>query len=161
MKFFVGVTNNKWFKFLSDLKPDEVNFWRPGGPSSFHSIPAGAPFLFKLHSPDNYVAGGGFFVSHSNLPLSLAWDAFREKNGTDSIESLRIMIQRSRTGRPPEHDPLIGCIILTNPFFFERSEWIPAPSDWEGPIVKGKGYDTLDCPSAPYLHWHNTERFLT
>jgi len=142
MKFYVGVTNNSWFNFLADRKPDEVNFWRPGGPSSFRSIPVGAPFLFKLHSPDDYVAGGGFFVSHSNLPLSLAWEAFGEKNGTNSIESLLIMIQKSRSGKPPEHDPVIGCTILANPFFFDRSDWIPTPSDWATPIVKGKGYDT-------------------
>jgi len=29
MKLFVGVTNNEWFRFLVELKPDEVNFWRP------------------------------------------------------------------------------------------------------------------------------------
>ncbi|HEV8328020.1 MAG TPA: HNH endonuclease [Nitrospiraceae bacterium] len=158
MKFYVGVTNNKWFKFLADRKPDEVNFWRPGGPSSFQSIPVGAPFLFKLHSPDDFVAGGGFFVSHSNLPLSLAWEAFSEKNGTDTIESLRIMIQRSRTGKPPEHDPVIGCTILANPFFFDRSAWIPAPSDWAAPIVKGKGYDT-DQPIGSRL-WSEVQHRL-
>lgn len=35
MKFFVGVTDNKWFEFLASRKPDEVNFWRPGGTGSF------------------------------------------------------------------------------------------------------------------------------
>ena len=29
MKFFVGVTDNRWHEFLEELKPDEVNFWRP------------------------------------------------------------------------------------------------------------------------------------
>ena len=41
-----------------------------------------------------------------------------------------------------EPDPLIGCIILAEPFFFEREDWIPAPSDWKSNIVKGKTYDT-------------------
>ncbi len=27
MKFYVGVTDNKWFEFLASRKPDEVNFW--------------------------------------------------------------------------------------------------------------------------------------
>ena len=142
MKFYVGVTNNKWFKFLASRRPVEVNFWRPGGAGSFQAIPVGAPFLFKLHSPDNFVAGGGFFVNHSNLPLSLAWEAFGEKNGADSIESLRILIQKFRSGKPPEHDPVIGCTILANPFFFDRREWIPAPSNWASSIVQGKGYKT-------------------
>jgi len=142
MKFYVGVTNNNWFRFLAEHSPDEVNFWRPGGPSSFQAIPPGAPFLFKLHSPDDYIGGGGYFVSHSNLPLSLAWEAFGEKNGTNTIQSLRAMIMRSRKGKPPEHDPIIGCTILAAPFFFKRDDWIPSPADWAGPIVKGKGYDT-------------------
>ncbi|MEX0680807.1 MAG: hypothetical protein WD097_05450 [Balneolales bacterium] len=36
--------------------------------------------MFKLHSPNNFITGGGFFVLHSLLPLTLAWDAFGEKN---------------------------------------------------------------------------------
>jgi putative restriction endonuclease len=31
MKFWIGVTNNDWFDFLSKRQPDEVNFWQPGG----------------------------------------------------------------------------------------------------------------------------------
>lgn len=142
MKFYVGVTDNKWFEFLARRRPDEVNFWRPGGTGTFQTIPVGAPFLFKLHSPANFVAGGGFFVNHSNLPLSLAWEAFGEKNGTDSIDSLRTVIQRFRSGKPPEHDPIIGCTILANPFFFDRCDWIPAPSNWAPSIVQGKSYET-------------------
>ena len=142
MKFYVGVTDNQWFEFLASRKPDEVNFWRPGGTGSFQAIQPGAPFLFKLHSPENFVAGGGFFVNHSNLPLSLAWEAFGEKNGTDSIDSLRTVIQRFRSGKPPEHDPIIGCTILANPFFFDRCDWIPAPSNWAPSIVQGKSYET-------------------
>ncbi len=41
-----------------------------------------------------------------------------------------------------DSDPVIGCIILTAPFFFERSEWIPVPQDWKPNIVQGKSYDT-------------------
>lgn len=29
MKFWVGVTDNDWFQFLSREAPDEVNFWQP------------------------------------------------------------------------------------------------------------------------------------
>ena len=140
MKFYVGVTDNKWFEFLARRKPDEVNFWRPGGSGSFQAIQPGAPFLFKLHSPDNFIAGGGFFVSHSNLPLSLAWEAFGEKNGAGSLDALRVMIEKFRSNKPREHDPIIGCTILANPFFLQRQDWIPAPSNWAPSIVQGKGY---------------------
>jgi putative restriction endonuclease len=142
MKFYVGVTDNKWFGFLASRKSDEVNFWRPGGSGSFQAIPPGAPFLFKLHSPDNFIAGGGFFVSHSNLPLSLAWEAFGEKNGASSLDSLRTLIEKFRSNKPPEHDPVIGCTILANPFFLRREDWIPAPSNWAPSIVQGKGYES-------------------
>ncbi|MEP7219684.1 MAG: HNH endonuclease [Bacteroidota bacterium] len=39
-------------------------------------------------------------------------------------------------------DPIIGCIVLTEPFFFPREEWIEAPEDWSNSIVQGKVYDT-------------------
>lgn len=142
MKFYVGVTDNKWFDFLASRKPDEVNFWRPGGTGLFQVIPTGAPFLFKLHSPDNFIAGGGFFVSHSNLPLSLAWEAFGEKNGATSLESLRALIDKFRSNKPHEHDPVIGCTILANPFFLQRQDWISAPSNWASSIVQGKSYES-------------------
>jgi len=70
MKYFVGVTDNSWFEFLANLKPDKVNFWRPSG-KLFRAIEVGAPFLFKLHSPENSIVGGGSFVRSFNLPLSL------------------------------------------------------------------------------------------
>ena len=142
MKFYVAVTDNKWFEFLAGRKPDEVNFWRPGGSGSFQAIPPGAPFLFKLHSPDNFIAGGGFFVKHSNLPLSLAWEAFGEKNGAASLDALQLMIGKFRSKKPYEHDPTIGCTILANPFFLQKRDWITAPSNWASSIVQGKGYES-------------------
>jgi len=142
MKYWIGVTDNKWFEFLSARLPDEVNFWRPSGLGSFQAVPPASLFLFKLHSPHNFIAGGGYFVKHSNVPLSLAWEAFGEKNGAGSLEELHLRIQKFRAKKAREHDPVIGCTILANPFFFERKDWIPAPSDWSSNIVQGKTYDT-------------------
>ena len=71
------MTDNNWFRFLRgrpDL--DEVNFWQPGGNRAFSSLAIGQPFLFKLHAPENFIAGGGFFTHASLLPSSLAWEAF-------------------------------------------------------------------------------------
>lgn len=142
MKFWIGVTDNKWFEFLSARSPDEVNFWGPSGFGSFQAVQPGSLFLFKLHSPDNFIAGGGIFIKHSTLPLSLAWDAFGEKNGANSQEALRLLIEKFRPKKPADHDPIIGCTILSNPFFFRKEEWIPAPADWARNIVKGKTYET-------------------
>lgn len=119
MKFYVGVTDNQWFEYLAQLQPDEVNFWRPGGQTSFRAIPAYSPFLFKLHSPYNFIVGGGFFVRYSLLPLSLAWDSFKNKNGAPDYLTFRSSIMKywEKKGSSAEGDPVIGCIILTNPFF--------------------------------------------
>ncbi len=82
MKGFVGVTDNDWFSFPSQqAEIAEVNFWQPGGRTQFRSLRPGEPFLFKLHSPLNFIVGGGFFVHSTNLPVSLAWSAFGIKNG--------------------------------------------------------------------------------
>jgi putative restriction endonuclease len=142
MKFYVGLTDDNWFKALAYLKPEEVNFWQPGGSHAFKAIEPGAPFLFKLHSPRNYIVGGGFFVRHALLPLSLAWEAFEQKNGAPDLVTLRTMISTYRSIR--EADPTIGCIILTKPFFLQEIDWIPVPKDWKPNIVQGKTYDTDD-----------------
>jgi putative restriction endonuclease len=142
MRFFVAVTDNGWYRFLAEQRPNEVNFWRPSG-GGFRAIEEGAPFLFKLHSPENYIAGGGFFVRYSVLPLSLAWEAFGAKNGAPSYGDLREQIARyRRRGAAMELDPQIGCIILAQPFFLEREDWIPVPPDWSRNIVVGKTYET-------------------
>jgi putative restriction endonuclease len=144
MKIFVGVTDNRWYRFLAGLQPDELNFWRPSG-GGFRAIGAGSPFLFKLHSPQNYIAGGGFFVRHSILPLSLAWEAFGSKNGAPDFGTFYEQIQRYRGARASaQADPSIGCTILTSPFFFDQDDWIPIPSDWSPNIVQGKTYDTKE-----------------
>ena len=57
---------------------------------------AGWPFLFKLHSPHNFVVGGGFFVRFTKLPCFLAWDAFREKNGASRLFELVQRVARYR-----------------------------------------------------------------
>jgi len=139
MDFFVGVTDNNWFRFLAERRPDEVNFWRPSG-MGFQRVPVGAPFLFKLHAPENYIVGGGFFARFIRLPLSLAWDTFGEKNGAASLSEVRRLVLRRR--KDGELNPHIGCIILNEPFFLPEDQWIPAPSDWSKSIVVGKGYST-------------------
>ncbi len=79
MKFWVGVTDTEWFNFLSNIAPDEVNFWQPSGNVTFQALKPGELFLFKLHSPFNFITGGGFFVSFSRLPISVAWQTFGER----------------------------------------------------------------------------------
>lgn len=148
MKAYVGITDFDWYTQLASNSYDEVNFWRPGGGSSFKALEPGDLFLFKLHSPLNYIVGGGFFVSFSILPTFLAWEAFGEKNGTKTLEELERRIAKYKKG--DSSNPNIGCIILSDPFFFPKEEWIPAPIDWHPSIVQGKTYSN-DNPVGYHL----------
>ena len=141
MQFFVAVTDINWFKYLQSISPDEVNFWKPGG-QGFGAIEIGAPFLFKLHSPINKIVGGGYFVKAEQLPLSLAWEAFGNKNGADNLITLRNSINSYRSSN--EADPTIGCIILNTPFFFTEDQWIDVPPSFAKNIVTGKTYNTTE-----------------
>jgi len=142
MKGYIGVTDNDWFSFLSKQPEiDEVNFWQPGGKSLFRSLSPGEPFFFKLHSPLNYITGGGFFAHSTILPVSLAWQTFEIKNGAKSYLQIRRMIEKFRRTSSRFEDYKIGCIILTQPFFFPKDQWIPIPPDFSLNIVQGKTYD--------------------
>lgn len=147
MNLYVGVTDNKWFRFLRSRPDlDEVNFWQPGGNREFRRLVVGEPFLFRLHAPEYAIAGGGFFVHASICPLSLAWEAFGEKNGAGTFEEMRALIesyrrQVARSFTDSKADYGIGCIILQDPFFFDERDRIPVPSDFHPNIVQGKTYD--------------------
>lgn len=143
MKLWVGVTDGDWYRFLSQ-RPylDEVNFWQPGGNREFNALSPGEMFLFKLHYPENVIVGGGFFATSSILPCSLAWDTFGEKNGAPTFSEMRRRIERYRRSSPePHEDYKVGCIILEQPFFLNRSALISAPSSFAKNIVQGKSYD--------------------
>ena len=142
MKMYVGVTNDSWFQYHAIHKPDEVNFWRPGGESRFAALDEGEPFLFKLRYPQNFIVGGGIFLSYTRLPISMAWRIFEEKNGCSDLPALRRLILANKSQRDhPGIDPFIGCILLGIPFFFPREMWLPAPQDWRPSIQQGKAYD--------------------
>lgn len=143
MKLYVGITDFDWFSLHASKQfVEEVNFWRPSPQAKFKVLQRGEPFLFKLHAPRNYIVGGGFFLRFLPLPLSLAWAAFGEGNGARTLEEVRLRISKYR--RQPirlAEDPVIGCTLLGEPFFFKESDWIPSPTDFKGPIVSGKSYD--------------------
>lgn len=143
---YVAVTDYDWYTFLtSQPNLDEVNFWQPSGKQAFRVLKQGEPFLFKLHSPRNFVVGGGFFVRWTPLPVSFAWDAFLERNGARSLEEMLLRIQRySPKARLSADEHQIGCVILSSPFFFAEEDWIPIPSSWSQSIQRGKSYDLLD-----------------
>ncbi len=143
MRFYVAISDGDWFAHLSQgERPEEVNFWQPSGSTTFRALQPGEPFLFKLHSPDDFIVGGGFFSHFSILPVSLAWKAFGTDNGAETEAEVRARIEHYRRVKPnPTEDYAIGCILLQSPFFFDRKDWIPVPG-WHKSIVRGRGYDT-------------------
>jgi putative restriction endonuclease len=144
MRLYVAVTDKDWFA-LHASKPEveEVNFWRPSPKASFKALQRGEILLFKLHAPENYIAGGGFFTRFLHLPLNMVWDTFGEANGVRSLAEMRQRIGYYRDENiSPRDNPTVGCIMLAEPFFWGRSEWIPAPKDFKLNTVSGKGYDS-------------------
>jgi len=143
LKIYVGVTDDNWFHYLKEQKPDEVNFWQPNNARAFRALSEGELFLFKLHAPHNYIVGGGIFVKQVMLPVSLTWDSFGIKNGTTSYPEFIRRMWKYRNGEMDKAiDPIVSSLIITTPFFWEEEQWIPVPQSWSLNIVSGKIYDT-------------------
>jgi putative restriction endonuclease len=144
VNLWVANTDLHWFDFLA-ARPgiDEVNFWQPSGAEKSTTMRPGELFLFRLKSPRNVIGGYGVFSHASNLAVSLAWEAFGEKNGASSLEEMRQRIgkYRGEASRPHE-DFKIGCRIIVEPVFFPQHLWAPQPRSWAGPIQTSKKYDT-------------------
>lgn len=150
MRSYVGVTDFDWFDLLRH-QPDleEVNFWQPGGSRQFKTLTPGDLFLFKLHSPRNFVVGGGIFAHSSLLPISLAWSSFGIANGVQSLDEMRTRTLKYRRTSPGDREDFtVGCILLTRPFFLPEERWVPVPADWSPNIVQGKTYDLAAEPGA-------------
>lgn len=140
---YVGITDWQWFDLLQSQETlSEINFWQPSGNRRFQALRAGELFLFKLHSPQNFIVGGGVFSHSSLLPISLAWEAFGIGNGARDLLEMRKHVEKYRKIQPSKYeDYTLGCILLQEPFFFPQKDWIPVPSDWRPNIVQGKTYD--------------------
>jgi putative restriction endonuclease len=131
VRLWVANTDPDWFDFLA-AQPgiDEVNFWQPSGGTTFSAIRPGELFLFRLKSPRNAIGGYGVFSHASNLPVSLAWEAFRTKNGAPTLGEVRERVEkyRSRSRTDSHHDYTIGCRIVVQPVFLPPERWIPQPA---------------------------------
>lgn len=145
VRLIVAVTDGDWFDQLR-RQPNlaEVNFWSPSD-STFRALQPGELFLFKLHAPNNFIVGGGVFAHANSMPCSLAWEAFGAANGAHSLAEMRVRIAKYRRIKPDEReDFVIGCRVLTQPFFLDQAQWIPIPESFSKNIVKFKGYVTDD-----------------
>lgn len=161
MKAFIGVTDHNWFNFLSNQQNlEEINFWQPSGKSTFQVLNPGELFLFKLHSPNNFIVGGGFFAHSTTLPISLAWEAFGFGNGALSLHDMKAKVTKYRSNDSSTNtDFHIGCILLEQPFFLSKELWIPVPSNWAPNIVRGKTYDLTIEPGLTI--WNQIQTRIT
>ena len=155
MRFYVGVTDYDWFSIHTSKEVvAEVNFWKPSESATFKALSFGGIFLFKLHSPRNFIVGGGFFTQFLQIPLSLAWESFGEANGARTLSEMRQRISKyRRVAISPLDDVKIGCVILAEPFFFPESSWIPMPENFKLNTVVGKTYESEDNGPGHRL-WH-------
>ena len=143
IKLVVAVTDWDWFTYMRRLSnPGEVNFWAPSN-TRFKALQPGELFLFKLHSPRNFIVGGGIFTYATSLPCSIAWEAFGELNGAVTFGQMRERIIKYRKASQDDRSDFpIGCRILGMPFFLPESDWIPTPASWSPNIVSLKTYRT-------------------
>jgi putative restriction endonuclease len=142
MRAYVGITDSDWYNLLRNQPSlDEVNFWRPKDHREFRAINPGELFLFKLHSPNNYIVGGGIYAHFVMLPISLAWESFSISNGATSLQQMRSRVIKYRNMQDDNTtDFRIGCILLEQPFFLPRDRWIPIP-EWNAATQQGRTYD--------------------
>lgn len=145
IRLVVAVTDYDWYEHLRRrTELTEVNFWSPSG-NMFRALEPGELFLFKLHSPHNYIVGGGVFAHANVLPCSLAWQAFGKGNGALSLAEMRTRVAKYRKSDPnARSDFPIGCRILTQPAFLEQRDWIDVPASWSPNIVTLKTYSTAE-----------------
>ncbi len=146
VRLWIANTDHDWFDFLA-AQPnlDEVNFWQPSGGMNFAAIQPGELFLFRLKAPRNAIGGYGVFQHSSNLPISLAWEAFGAKNGASNLAEMRLRVGKYRDNASSLlTDYVIGCRIVVQPVFLPEHLWVPQPGSWARSIVVGKTYSTED-----------------
>lgn len=123
MNFWVGITDSDWYSFHAGKDfVEEVNFWSPSA-RTFKAIAWGQPFLFKLKGRP-FIGGGGFFTKSFQLPLGIAWETFVEANGAATFAEFQRLIRANRNDKEVQEDPVIGCTVLVEPFFFDENDWI-------------------------------------
>ena len=116
---------------LEGIRVEEVNFWRPSPEANFKVLQPGELLLFKLKSPNDSIAGGGFFTRFLQMPINMAWETFGEANGVRSLPSFDLGSHAFGTSRCKSPTTrTVGCIMLAEPFFWPKSEWIPRPPEF-------------------------------
>ncbi len=143
----IAITDFDWYTFLSRQRDlDEVNFWRPSDTRIPRQLQAGMPVIFKLRKHyGGWIVGFGVFARHDVQPAWLVWDSFETRNGAASFSDMRARIERLRHdgghSATQAGDYAVGCLMLAQPVFFKREDWVRPPAGWPDNAVQGKAYD--------------------
>jgi putative restriction endonuclease len=149
MRFWVGVTDPSWFAFHRARGSGEVNFWQPSSRPPFTKLPEGTPFLFKLKGAANAIAGGGYYVTTSTLPLEVAWEVFGPQNGAASLHGFRSMIDPKGLSRAGPREYV--CQLVVDAVFLPEDRWLRAPPGFAKNLVQGRSYDAAEPEGAAIL----------
>ena len=157
MRFWVGITDYEWYRFLASRPNlDEANFWQPTAGRRAAALLPGEPFLFKLKARHGgFIVGGGNFVTYSPYPAHLAWEAFGERNGARSFDEMLERIVRLRAGVDRRQAGIVGCNVIGDLFFLAEDRWIPPPVGWKPNVQSGEWFDTASIPGR--LLWNAVE----
>jgi putative restriction endonuclease len=98
--------------------------------------------LLSVRGPYDHIAGGGFFVTYSRLPLALAWEVFGPKCGVATLDELRDRLARLSSRDQVTPTTEIGCTVLANPFLLAQADWIPLGDSFQRQTVVGKFFDS-------------------
>ncbi len=73
-------------------------------------------------------------------------EAFGERNGAATFDEMCARIERYRRGQPPDphRQYRVGCILISQPVFFDDADWVREPADFSRNIVRGAGYDLTE-----------------
>jgi putative restriction endonuclease len=147
----IGTTDQDWFQYLRDLNDDAkllfINFWTPT-PWNFKALNKGDKFYFMLKSPIRKIGGYGVFERYEESLPSEAWDKYLQSNGASSLNELLNRVDKYAGKNSSEYQKgnidKIGSIILTNPVFFDDSDFFD-PHDfgfeYSKHIVKFKTFE--------------------
>jgi putative restriction endonuclease len=153
-KGIVHTTDERWFSYFRPSDEitlvDEVNFWRPSAQSAFRALREGEPFFFRLKAPVNAIAGFGFFALQTIIPIPLAWDVFKDRNGDPDFLSFRRRIADYRSATSTSLLEPLNCLVLRDATFLPRAMWLPwnRSEDWSPNIVSFKGYSLDEHPGC-------------
>jgi len=162
LKLFLSITDTELVNFYRRQQLDEINYWRQDK-RTFSSLGYHEPFCFVSHmvkGQPRKIMGVGFFVEFRRMSPQATWLRFGRKNGfaTELEFRQRVLARKGAAGKKPGLDPELGCILLTNPIFFPKQDWIEVPPSMSPRVVAGKTYSTEDEEGAEL--WTQLEKLI-